>query len=50
MSEPKIEFQYFYEILTFLEAKICAADAAAVAPQTCRRHSADDAVDVAADV
>ena len=50
MSEPKIEFQYLHEILSFLEAKICAADAAADAQQTCSSHSADVAVDVAADV
>lgn len=29
MSEPKIEFQCLHEILTILEAKICAADVAA---------------------
>jgi len=50
MPETKIVFQYLHEILKFWEAKNRAADAAADVPQTCRRRSADDAADAAADV
>lgn len=50
MPEPKNELHHLHKILTFLNANFCAADAAADVPQTCRRHSADVAADVAADV
>ena len=50
MPEPKNEVHNLHEILTFLDAKFRAADAAADVPQTCRRRSADTAAYVAADV
>jgi len=50
MPEPKNEVHNLHEILTFLDAKFRAADAAADVPHTCRRRSADYAADVAADI